>query len=222
MVCLWRHVYEGPESSLWSENQLVVPFKTDASDEIGSRVVLDVSEKVEERFFTLTADDDVDVFRLERLLGKERGNQLDFRVVQMKLAPVEFAVHSGVGQEDLGGAALDDDVEDVGTFELVEGLRAEDHGRVVFPPGFQGFDHVTLNARIFQKHPSLIDERIPMRSASHSARDRSSSTRNRNISTDAGCRGRCPAAARKGPPASCPGHWLPAGRRSTAASALAA
>src|SRR6267154_4973534 len=45
----------------------------------------------------------------ELLFGNEAGDQLDFGFVQVKLAPVEIAVHVRVGEEDCAGAAFDVD-----------------------------------------------------------------------------------------------------------------
>ena len=48
------------------------------------------------------------------LLGDEARNEFDFVFIQVKLAAIQVAVHVGVREENLGGAAFDDDVEDVG------------------------------------------------------------------------------------------------------------
>ena len=92
------------------------------------------------------------------LLGDEARDELDFVFVQVKLATVEIAVHVGVREEDFGGAAFDDDVEDVRALQFIKGLRREDHGGVVLAPGLEGLDHVPLNGRVLQKHPRFVDE----------------------------------------------------------------
>ena len=51
----------------------------------------------------------------ELLLGDETRDHLNFGFVQVKLAPVQLAVHIGVGEEDFRSAALDDYVENVRT-----------------------------------------------------------------------------------------------------------
>ncbi len=86
----------------------------------------------------------------ELLLGDEAGNQFDFGFVQMKLPTVEVAIHVRVGEEDFGGAAFDDYVEDFRALEFVERLRRENHGGVVFSPGLECFDHVPLDAGFFK------------------------------------------------------------------------
>src|SRR5271155_3291847 len=76
----------------------------------------------------------------------------------MKLAPIEIAVHIGVGEKDFRGAAFDDYVEDVGALEFIEGLCREDHGGVVLAPSLERLDDVPLNGGILQKHPGFIDK----------------------------------------------------------------
>ena len=43
--------------------------------------------------------------------GIKPGNQFQFRVVQMEGVAVQLAIHLRVGQEDLGRAALGDDLQ---------------------------------------------------------------------------------------------------------------
>ena len=82
----------------------------------------------------------------------------DFVFVEVKLAAIELAIHVGIGEEDFGRAAFDDDVEDVGALQFVERLGRENHGGIVFPPGLERFDDVSLNAGVLQEHPGLVDE----------------------------------------------------------------
>src|SRR5712664_2395155 len=53
-------------------------------------------------------------------LWKQGRDQADFGVVQVKLTAVEVLVHVGVRKKDFCGAALDNDIEQLGTPELVE------------------------------------------------------------------------------------------------------
>ena len=78
---------------------------------------------------------------------------------EIELTAVKVPVHVRVGQEDLGRAAFDDDVEDFRLPKLVERLGRENHRGVLFPPSLEGLDDVALNARVLQKQPSLIDEK---------------------------------------------------------------
>src|SRR5260370_12553985 len=76
----------------------------------------------------------------------------------MKLATIEVAVHMGVGEEDFGRAAFDDYIEDVRALEFVERLRREHHGGVVFPPSLECLDDISLDGRVLQEDPRLVDE----------------------------------------------------------------
>ena len=42
--------------------------------------------------------------------------------------------------------------------QLVERLRRKHHRRVVFAPGLEGLDDVSLNARVSEEHPRFVDE----------------------------------------------------------------
>src|ERR1700756_324641 len=76
----------------------------------------------------------------------------------MKLTAIQVLVHVRIGEEDFGRTALDDNVEQLGTLQLVERLRGENHGSVVLAPGLQGFGDVLLDARIPKKYPRLVDK----------------------------------------------------------------
>src|SRR5271155_1956466 len=94
----------------------------------------------------------------ELLLGDEARDELDFVLVQVKLAAVEVAVHVGVRKKDFGSATFDDYVENVRALEFVEGLGREDHRGVVLAPGLEGFDDVPLNAWVLEEDPRFIYE----------------------------------------------------------------
>src|SRR5229473_2327710 len=53
-------------------------------------------------------------------LGNQRGNQVDFRFIQMKLVFVQLAIHVGVGEENLRGARFDNHVHDIRLPQFVE------------------------------------------------------------------------------------------------------
>src|ERR1700723_407535 len=76
----------------------------------------------------------------------------------MELAPVEVPVHVGVREEDLCGAALDDDIQNVRASQLIERLSGQNHRRIVFPPSLESLDDIPLNDRIPEEHPRLVDE----------------------------------------------------------------
>jgi len=73
MIGLWRHIHEGPEDPLRSEDQFVVALEPDTCNEIRCGAVLDMTDKIQERFFALSAYNIVDIGRLERLRRQQRG-----------------------------------------------------------------------------------------------------------------------------------------------------
>src|SRR5258708_18166540 len=77
----------------------------------------------------------------------------------MKLTAVQLPVHVRVGKEELGWAAFDNYVEQVRAAQLIERLRGQNHGGICFPPGLQRLYDVSLNARVLEKDPSLINEK---------------------------------------------------------------
>src|SRR5580700_1926755 len=107
----------------------------------------------------------------ELLLGNQVRNEFDFGFVQVKLPPVEIAVHIGIREKNLCRAAFDDDLEDVRALQLIERLRREDHGGIVLAPGLQGLDHIALDAGILEKHPGFVDEKSFENRASLAIRD---------------------------------------------------
>ena len=93
------------------------------------------------------------------MLWSESGDEFDFALVQVELTTVKVPVHVRVGQENLGRAAFDDDVEDFRLPKLVQRLSRENHCGVLFPPSLERLDDVALDARVLQKQPSLINEK---------------------------------------------------------------
>src|ERR1700674_411573 len=79
-------------------------------------------------------------------------------VIQVKMLLVKFAVHVGVGQKDLGDAALKDHVENVGLPQFVERLCRKHERRVVLSPSLERLNDVGADAWVFQEHPGFIDE----------------------------------------------------------------
>src|SRR6266404_5904981 len=76
----------------------------------------------------------------------------------MKLPPVQVLIHVGIGEKNLRSTALDDDVEKLRALQLVERLRGEDHGGIVFAPGFERLGDVLLDAGIPKENPGFVDE----------------------------------------------------------------
>src|SRR6202011_518828 len=92
------------------------------------------------------------------LLWNQAGNQLDLVVVEVEVLLVELPIHVGIGQENLGDAALKNYVEDLRLAQLIDRLCREHERRVVLSPGLEGFNDVRTDARVLQENPGLINE----------------------------------------------------------------
>lgn len=77
----------------------------------------------------------------------------------MELLRVQFAVHVGVGKENLRGAAFLDNIKNSGLSQLVERLSGKHHRRILFAPGLEGFHDVILDRGVAQENPRFIDEK---------------------------------------------------------------
>src|ERR1051326_2484204 len=76
----------------------------------------------------------------------------------MELSPIQIPGHVGIGEENLRCAALDDYVKNVRAAQLVERLSRENHCCIVFPPSFERFDDISLNVRVSEEYPCLINQ----------------------------------------------------------------
>src|SRR6266851_4915781 len=92
-------------------------------------------------------------------LRDQRRDEVNFRVVQMKLVLVQRAIHVGIGEENLRRAGFDDDIQNVGLSQLIERLRGQDHRCVLLSPSLEGFDDIALDAGIAEERPRLIDKK---------------------------------------------------------------
>jgi len=95
-------------------------------------------------------------FQKELLFGNEPRKQFDFLFVQVEVPAVQLAIHVGIGKEDFRDAAFEDDIKKVGAAQLVDRLRRQNHGDVVFAPGFERLDDIFLDAGV----PSLSLNRV--------------------------------------------------------------
>src|SRR4029078_373635 len=91
------------------------------------------------------------------LLGNQVRDKFNFVIVEMELLLVQVPVHVWIRQKDLGNAALQNDIEDLGLPQFVERLGREHQRSVVFAPGLEGFNDIGTDARVFQKKPGLVD-----------------------------------------------------------------
>src|SRR5581483_3990888 len=92
------------------------------------------------------------------LLGNKSSNQLDFVIIEMELLLVKVPVHIRIGKEDLGDAALQDHIENVGLAQFVDRLCRKYERGVVLPPRLERFHDVGPYARILEKDPGFVDE----------------------------------------------------------------
>src|SRR5262249_12003713 len=71
---------------------------------------------------------------------------------------IDIPVHVGIGKENLCCAALDNYVENVRAPQFVERLSRKNHCCVMLPPSFERFYDISLNVRVSEEHPSLVNE----------------------------------------------------------------
>ncbi len=95
----------------------------------------------------------------QHLLFRDKGrDEVGFLVIKMENTLVEVAVHVGIGEEDLGRAGFQDQVQDLGLLQLIHGLGGQDHGAVLLSPGLECPGDVVLDGGIFEEHPGLVDD----------------------------------------------------------------
>src|SRR5229473_2498322 len=149
-------------SSLLSRQNLKAPLKTVLLESLGSTPVVKRIVGVEPVAFLvyLQVRDLGDLVVLDQKLpfGNQRGNEVDFRLVQMKLVPVQLAIHIRVGEEDFCGTGFDNYVNNIRLPQLIKRLGGQNHRRILFAPGLQCFDDVALDVRISKEGPCFIDE----------------------------------------------------------------
>src|SRR6266849_1029496 len=149
-------------SSLLSRQNLEAPLKTVLLESLGPPPVVKRIVGVEP--VTLRVNFQVcnlgDLVVLDQKLpfGNQRGNEVDFRFVQMKLVPVQLAIHIRVGEEDFCGTGFDNYVHDVGLPQFVERLGGQNHRCILFPPSLKRFHDVALDACISEERPCFINE----------------------------------------------------------------
>src|SRR5260370_35838579 len=149
-------------SSLLSRQNLKAPLKTVLLESLCPPPVVKRIGGVEPVAFLvyLQVRDLGDLVVLDQKLpfGNQRGNEVDFRLVQMKLVPVQLAIHIRVGEEDFCGTGFDNYVHDVGLPQFVERLGGQNHRCILLAPGLERFEYVALNARILKERPRFINE----------------------------------------------------------------
>src|ERR1035437_468016 len=92
------------------------------------------------------------------------GDDVDFRVVEMKRLAVDLAIHLRVGEKYLGWAALRNDSQHPGLLKLLDGLRSKNHRGIVLAPCLLRLHDVVANGLVLDEQPCLIkQERLERR-----------------------------------------------------------
>src|SRR5882762_3382692 len=150
------------DSSLLSRQNLKAPLEAVLLESLGTPPVVKrivcVKPVAFRVYFQVRNLGDLVVLDQKLPFGNQRGDEANFRFVQMKLVPVQLAIHVRVGEENLCGARFDYHVNNVGLPQLVERLGGQNHRRILFTPRLQRFDYVALNARIPKERPRFINE----------------------------------------------------------------
>ena len=98
--------------------------------------------------------------RIEHLAGRDEvGDDVDFGVVEMERLAVDLAVHLWVGKEYLGRAALGDNRQHSRFLKLLDGLRGENHRRVVLPPRLLSRHDVGADGLVLDEEPRLVQQK---------------------------------------------------------------
>ena len=92
------------------------------------------------------------------------GDDVDFRVVEVKGFAVYLAIHLWVGEKYLRWATLRNDSQHPGLLKLLDGLRGENHRGIVLAPCFLRLHDVVANRLVLDEQPCLIkQERLERR-----------------------------------------------------------
>src|ERR1035438_7298218 len=92
------------------------------------------------------------------------GDDVDFRIVEVKRIAVNLAIHLRVGEEYLRWAALRNDSQHSGLLKLLDGLRGENHRGIVLAPCLLCLHDVVANGLVLDEQPRLVkQERLERR-----------------------------------------------------------
>src|SRR5665213_2020525 len=98
-------------------------------------------------------------FTNQHLTGRDEvGDDVNFGVIQMKRFAVDLGVYLRVGEENLGWAALGDNRQHSRFLKLLDGLRGEDHCRVMLAPGLLSGHDVGADGLVLDEEPSLVHQ----------------------------------------------------------------
>src|ERR1035441_571237 len=92
------------------------------------------------------------------------GDDVDFRIVEVKGFAVYLAVHLRVGEEYFRRAALRNNGQHPGLFKLLDGLRGENHRGIMLAPRLLCLHDVVANGLVLDEQPRLVkQERLERR-----------------------------------------------------------
>ena len=86
------------------------------------------------------------------------GDDVDFRIVEVKRLAVDLAIHLRVGEKYLGWAALRNDSQHPGLLKLLDGLRGENHRGIVLAPCLLRLHDVVANGLVLDEQPRLVKQ----------------------------------------------------------------
>src|SRR5262245_36153255 len=93
----------------------------------------------------------------QNLLTRDQpSQQVQFHLVQLEQFGVVPAIHRRIRQQQFRWAALDDRAQQIHRRKVVNGLRRQNHGGVVLPPGLQPFLHVRAQRWVLDEAPRLV------------------------------------------------------------------
>src|ERR1017187_3043745 len=86
------------------------------------------------------------------------GDNVDFRIIEVKRLAVYLAIHLRVGEKYFRRAALRHDSQHPGLLKLLDGLRGENHRGIVLPPCLLRLHDVVADGLVLDEQPCLIKQ----------------------------------------------------------------
>src|ERR1035441_145793 len=86
------------------------------------------------------------------------GDDVDFRVVEVKRLAVDLAIHLRVGEKYLRWATLRNDSQHPGLLKLLDGLRGENHRGIVLAPCLLRLHDVVADGLVLDEQPRLVKQ----------------------------------------------------------------
>src|ERR1035437_1057529 len=87
------------------------------------------------------------------------GDNVDFRVVEVKCLAVHLAIHLRVGEEYLRWATLRNDSQHPRLLKLFNGLRSKNHRGIVLAPCLLRLHNIVANRLVLDEQPRLVKQK---------------------------------------------------------------